>query len=98
MKWLTIEYVKQHSRIDYDCEDGLIQLYIESAEETVLQYLGRTYDDLVENYGAVPANIIHASLLLTAISYNNREPASGQNMSAIPYGNIDLLLKPYMVL
>ena len=31
MKWLTIEYIKQHSRIDYDCEDELLELYGEAA-------------------------------------------------------------------
>ena len=39
MKWLKIDYIKQHSRIDYDCEDGLLELYGESAEETVLNVI-----------------------------------------------------------
>ena len=39
MKYLSLEYIKQHSRIDYDCEDGLLEMYGDSAEETVAQYL-----------------------------------------------------------
>ena len=36
MKWLTLDWIKQHSRIDFDCEDDLLELYGEAAEEAVL--------------------------------------------------------------
>lgn len=36
MKWLTIEMIKTHSRIDFECEDDLLMLYADSAEQTVL--------------------------------------------------------------
>ena len=55
MKWLTLEWIKKHSRIDYDCEDGLLEMYGDSAEDTVLNICNRTYDDLVEVYGHIPA-------------------------------------------
>ena len=62
MKWLTIEYIKTHSRIDYDCEDALLELYGEAAEETVMNIIGRDYDDIVEHFGTedrpIPAAII----------------------------------------
>ena len=32
MKYLSLEYIKQHSRIDYDCEDDLLEMYGDSAE------------------------------------------------------------------
>ena len=51
MKWLSIDYIKQHSRIDFDCEDSLLELYGESAEETVLDITQRTYDEIVEKWG-----------------------------------------------
>ena len=97
MKYLSLEYIKQHSRIDYDCEDGLLEAYGDSAEETVLNLLNRTYEDIVEVYGQVPAPIKHASLMLVDLSYNNRSPVSPQNMYQVPY-TFDLLLKPYMKL
>ena len=31
MEYLTLEYIKQHSRIDFDCEDDLLELYGSSA-------------------------------------------------------------------
>ena len=101
MKWLTLDYIKQHSRIDFDCEDALLELYGESAEETVLDITRRTYEEIVDKWGTkdkpVPAKIIHASLLLVELSYTQRSPVSQQNMYAVPY-TFDLLVKPYMKL
>lgn len=105
MKWLKIDYIKQHSRIDYDCEDALLELYGESAEEMVLNTLGRTYEDLLENFGIdqpdgskhVPAAIVQASLMLVDSSYTNRSPISPTNMYQVPY-TYDFLVKPYMKL
>lgn len=105
MKWLEIDYIKQHSRIDYDCEDALLELYAESAEEMVLNTLGRTYEDLLENFGIdqpdgskhVPAAIVQASLMLVDSSYSNRSPISPTNMYQVPY-TYDFLVKPYMKL
>ena len=101
MKWLTLDYIKQHSRIDFDCEDALLELYGESAEETVLDITRRTYEEIVEKWGTkdkhVPAKIIHASLLLVELSYNNRSPVSQMNLYTVPYA-FDMLIKPYMKL
>ena len=103
MKYLTIDYIKQHSRIDYDCEDQLLELYGESAEETVAQYLnrGKTVNemvaDLMEVYGYIPAPIRHATLMLVDISYQYRSPISPTNVSVVPY-TFNILVKPYMKL
>lgn len=103
MKFLTIEYVKQHSRIDYDCDDGLLELYCDSAEETLAQYLnrGKTVDDMVTDlegvYGHIPAPLYHAALMLVDVSYQYRSPISPTNVSMVPY-TFDLLIKPYMKL
>ena len=99
MKWLTIEYIKQHSRIDYDCEDALLQLYGVAAEETVMNIIGCDYDDIVENFGTeempIPAAIIQATLILVDTSYMQRTAVSPQQMSPVPYA-FDMLIKPYM--
>ena len=98
MEFLTIDYIKSHSRICCDCEDDVLDLYGDSAETTILQLLGRTLDDLMEsNNGEVPSPVIHAALMLTENSYLHRSPSESYNMSLVPYG-IDVLLKPYMVL
>jgi uncharacterized phage protein (predicted DNA packaging) len=99
MKWLTIPYIKKHSRIDYDCEDDLLELYGEAAEETVMNITGRDYDDIVANFGTeerpIPAAIIQASLILVDTSYMQRTAVSPQQMFAVPYA-FDMLIKPYM--
>ena len=103
MKFLTIDYIKQHSRIDFDCEDQLLELYGDSAEETLAGLLnrGKTVDEmvasLVDEYGNIPARCYHAALILTEQAYNHRGPASPTNMSIVPYG-FDLLVKPLMKL
>ena len=103
MKFLTIDYIKQHSRIDFDCEDQLLELYGDSAEETLAGLLnrGKTVDQMVasfiDEYGQIPARCYHAALMLTEQAYNHRGPTSPTNMSYVPYG-FDLLIKPLMKL
>ena len=97
MKWLTLPLIKNQLRLepDYNDEDSMLELYGESAEEVVMEYIRRDYDEIVEKWKKVPSNLIHASLLLVDQSYQNRSSVSPQNMSVIPYGNFDTLVKPY---
>ena len=97
MKWLKIDYIKQHSRIDFDCEDELLELYGAAAEDSVLNLCSRTYDDLIDTYGEVPPALYQASLMLVDVSYTHRSPVSPQNMSIVPY-SFELLVKPYVKL
>lgn len=97
MKYLTLDYIKQHSRIDYCCEDELLELYANSAEDTVMNYLNRSFEDLIEEYGQVPPAIMHATLMLVDVSYQYRSPISPQNLYTVPY-TFDVLVKPYMIL
>jgi uncharacterized phage protein (predicted DNA packaging) len=101
MEFLKIEYVKQHSRIDYDCEDSLLELYANSAEENIAGILnrgktvGQMVESLTEEYGAIPSAIYQAALMLVDISYQHRSPVESYNMSLVPY-SFDLLIKPYI--
>lgn len=95
MKFLTLDYIKQQLRIDWSEEDTLLDEYGKAAETTVLNLLNRDYQDLLYQYGEVPAPLVQAAMLLVGQSYQHREAASAQNMSAVPYA-FDLLLKPYM--
>ena len=93
MKWLTIDYIKQHARLDFSDEDSVLELYADSSEEAVLNVLNRTYQDIIEQYGEVPASIRHATLLLVAKAYKDRESDLVQQV----YDNktLTFLLKPY---
>lgn len=97
MKFLTIEYIKKHSRIEYNIEDDLLALYGSAAEDTTLNILNRSYDDLLEVYSEVPPAIMQAALMLVEVSYIQRCPISPQNMSTVAY-TFDALVKPYMSL
>lgn len=100
MKYLTFEQIKAQLRLD-DAqateEHDLLELYGEAAEDMVLNTLNRTMEDIIEQYGQVPKALVQAGLMLVAQSYQHREPASPQNLYAVPYA-FDLLLKPYMKL
>lgn len=95
MKWLTIDWIKQHSRIDFDCEDDLLELYGESAEQTVLNVCNRTMEGIADTYGKVPAPLYVAALMLVEVSYTQRAPITQQNMYTVPYA-FDMMVKPYM--
>jgi len=97
MKWLTLDWIKKHSRIDFDCEDDILTLYGESAEDTVLNVLARDYTDVVSTYGEVPKPLYVAALMLVEVSYTQRAPISQQNMYTVPYA-FDMMVKPYMKL
>jgi hypothetical protein len=96
MKWLTLERIKQQCRIEQDFhdEDEILELYGESAEEVLMAVLNRTYEDLFEEYGRVPMPVVHASLMLVAKSYKDRE--SDMVQEAHENKTFCLLLKPYM--
>lgn len=95
MKWLTIADIKKQLRLDFDDEDDVLELYGSAAEDTVLNYLNRTYQDVLEEYGEVPAAIRQATLILVDSSFNHRSPAEPTQMYYVMYG-FDTLIKPYM--
>ena len=99
MKWLNLDMIKQQLRMESEfiLEDDLLKMYGESAEDTVLALCNRSMEDVVEQYGRVPTQLVHASLLLVSASYQHREASSAQNLYAVPYA-FDTMVKPYMKL
>ena len=98
MKFLTLDYIRQHSRIDGSCEAEILNLYGEAAEDTVLNYIGMTFDELKAKYNnTVPKAVVQAALMLVDTSYQYRSPITPCNVSLVPY-TFDLLLKPYVKL
>lgn len=95
MKWLTLEMIKQNSRIDGSDEDKRLTSWGNAAERTVLNYLNRSYQEVIDTWGEIPEDVINASLMLVDIWYHHRSPAEPVNMSVIPY-TFDMLIKPYM--
>jgi Phage QLRG family, putative DNA packaging. len=88
--------IKAQCRIepDFDDENEILELYGESAEDAILEMLERSYEDLYEVYGRIPAPIVHASLLLVAKGYKDRESDLVQETH--DNKTFSFLLKPYM--
>ena len=98
MQYLTIEAIKTHSRIDYDCEDVLIGLYGAAAEKVVLNQLGKTLDELMaENDGIVPPDIIVSTLEIADNMIRHRSTTEQASIKAVPFG-FDMQMKKYIKL
>ena len=87
MKFLTLEKIKAQLRIEpnFHDEDTILEVYGESAETTLLNYLNRPYADIIGSYGDVPLPLVQASLMLVDTSYQHRSPISVTNISQVPY-------------
>lgn len=96
MKWLTLERIKQQCRIEPDFldEDDLLEEYGETAEDAILEVLNRSYEELYEAYGRIPAPVIQTSRMLVASLYKDREKDLVQE--AHDNKTFAFLLKPYM--
>ena len=96
MKWLTLDWIKKHSRIDFDCEDDLLELYGEAAEDAVLNIINRSYTEVVEHYGEVPKGLYVAALMQVEASYDHRSTVSPQQLYNVP--GFSIHVKPYIKL
>lgn len=97
LKWLSIDAIHTHCRIDFNCEDAELEQMGIAAEQAILDLTRRTYENFIDTYGRIPDPIFNASLLLVQNLYNNRDAGTAQQNYATLYG-FDFLLKNYMVL
>ncbi|MFA9487076.1 MULTISPECIES: head-tail connector protein [unclassified Moraxella] len=103
MNKITLEQVKHQCRIEHDDEDGLLNLYINSAYRAVEKFTDKTlfFDDIPpdtdEKRSILLSDDINvACLMLIAHWYANRETVASNmaNMAQVPYA-VDFLLQPY---
>ena len=96
MKWLTLPKIKAQLRIeaDFHDEDEWLEDAGEAAEDAILEVLNRSYTDLYEVYGRIPAPIRQTSLMLVDSLYQFRGKDAIQTLQSNP--TFALLLKPYM--
>ena len=98
MKFLTLELIKDHSRIDSDYENKMLELYGNGAENNLFRLLDRTYDEvLAMNGGEFPDDLVIAALMLVDILYNYRNPHANIHLSSVGY-TFDFFVKPYIKL
>ena len=96
MKWLTLQKMKAQCRVEQDFhdEDEWFEDTGEAAEDAILELLNRSYTDLYEVYGRIPAPIRQTSLMLVDSLYQFRGKDMTQTLQTNP--TFALLLKPYM--
>lgn len=96
MKYLTLDYIKEQSRIDFGDDDELLSLYAEAAETATLNYIGRSVDELKKmNGGTMPVPVVQATLMIVDHLYQQRSPTSSIKLSSVPY-TFDFLVLPYV--
>lgn len=91
MNLVQLADLKIHLRILHNFDDSLIQIYLDSAEQHIKNFLG------VEDWKKVaeaPAPIKSAILLLAADLYQNRTMQADQALNN--NRAFDLLLNPYI--
>ena len=98
---LDLATVKLHLRVDDSAEDALIGLYVTAAEESAMQFLGRTIYATELAQGLDTAGIVinpaiqAALLLIVGQLYANREAVlAGVSVAQLPNGS-QYLLQPY---
>lgn len=96
MKWLTLEKIKAQLRIEpeFHDEDEWLEDAGETAEDAILDVMNRSYENLFEVYGRVPAPVRHSSLMLVTSLYKDREKDLSWEVHNNP--TFSLLLKPYV--
>ena len=100
MSLIDLAQAKLHLRVDGVADDSMIQVYLDAAEESAAQYLGRTiYADETaqgsDTAGIVINAPIRAAILLQCGHlYEHREAVSDKPTSALAMG-VQYLLDPF---
>ncbi|WP_291370115.1 MULTISPECIES: head-tail connector protein [unclassified Acinetobacter] len=70
MSIVTIDQVREHLRYDTEDNDPMLEMYIKSAENAVLNYVTDTFENNV-----YPDDVKHAVLLMVGMFDREREPS-----------------------
>ena len=97
LRWISIDAIKQHCRIDFDCEDAELDQFGVAAEQAILDLTRRTYENFIDTYGRIPDPIFNATLLLTQSLYKNRDAEEQRDSKEIAFG-FSFMVKNYMYL
>ena len=97
LKWLSIDAIHAHCRIDFACEDAELEQMGIAAEQAILDLTRRTFDNFIDTYGRIPDPIFNATLLLVQSLYKNRDAEEQRDSKEIAFG-FSFMVKNYMVL
>ena len=97
LKWLSLDAIHAHCRIDFNCEDAELKQMGITAEQAILDLTRRTFENFIDTYGRIPDPIFNATLLLTQSLYKNRDAEEQRDSKEIAFG-FSFMVKNYMVL
>jgi hypothetical protein len=97
LKWLTLDAIHQHCRIDFNCEDAELLQMAMAAEQSILDLTRRTYANIIDTYGRIPDPLFNASLLMVQSLYKNRDAEEQRDSKQIAFG-LEYMVKNYMCL
>lgn len=97
LKWLSLDAIHAHCRIDFNCEDAELEQMGITAEQAILDLTRRTYENFIDTYGRIPDPIFNTSLLLVQSLYKNRDAEEQRDSKEIAFG-FSFMVKNYMVL
>lgn len=96
MTAISLELFKKHVRADdFDEDDGYLRHLLDTAVTAVVTATNRTEEELLGMGGGdFPLPLLHASMMLAAHWYNQRESVAGVQMHEVP-DSLQSLVKPY---
>ena len=95
LKWLTIDAIHDHCRIDSNYEDAELEQYGKAAEQAIINVTRRTFENFIDTYGRIPDDIFVATLELVQDQYDNRNSSDSQQRHSAIY-NFEMLVKNYV--
>ncbi len=92
----SLETFKQYVHAtEFDDDDEILQVILESSESYVVRATGRTMDELVElGGGTLPPQLALATLMVAASRYALPEGESTQQAHEVPFG-VTTMIKQY---
>lgn len=91
-EYVTLEELKQHLNVDFNIDDSYIQGLIIPVQLSIEAYLNNPLESFVRD-GEIDRRIWHATRILVANYYANREEITFATPNIIP-GHVTLLLQP----
>ncbi len=80
---------------EFDDDDEVMQVILDSAESYVVRATGRTIDELEEmGGGALPSQLTLATLMVAAARYAQPEGETSQQAHEVPFG-VTTMIKQY---
>lgn len=91
-EYVTLDELKQHLNVDFDLDDEYIRGLIVPVQLSIEAYLNEPLEAFVRD-GKIDRRIWHATRILVANYYANREEVTFATPNIIP-GHVTLLLQP----